>query len=223
MRCNIDFKRQVFLKCLDALEAEGFARHRKEAVDWPIHDGFHAWVGLTVALGPNRLKILPCVGVHVVPIAKLCASKRGRYRVRYNRGVATYATELKGLDAAARERAFVFDPEQSEAFIVSECQRLARLVATVGLDYARSIASYEALLPLLRERVKTLGGYPESFASCLYRMGRKEGARQFVEGFLEEWRDYFEGFAIPFLKRLSRDGVPGGAQRRAPGGALASR
>jgi hypothetical protein len=57
-------------------------------------------------------------------------------------------------------------------------------------------------LPLLQERIEMLGAYPERVACCLYLMGRKDEARAFVEDFLPKNRDYFEGFAVPFLKKL---------------------
>ncbi len=204
-RCDAQFKKSVMLKVYDAFEAAGFTRFRKEGVDWPLHDGFHAWVGLNTALYPDRVDITPNVGVHVVPIHKLCAIKGGKYPYKYDRGVATYAINIGTLDAAGDERAFAFGPQQSEAFIDAECKRLARIYATAGLDYARSIASYQALFPLLQEYVDTLGGYPERVASCLYLMGRKQEAREFVSGFLTRHRDYFEGFAVPFLEMLDKE------------------
>jgi hypothetical protein len=94
-----------------------------------------------------------------------------------------------------------------ESFIDAECRRLAWLYATAGLDYARWLANYEVLLPLLREQVESLGGFPERVASCLYLMGPKAQAREFVEDFLPGHRDYFEGFAVPFLKKLEEEGV----------------
>lgn len=193
------------LKVYDAFEAAGFTRFRKEDVDWPLHDGFHAWVGLNTGLYPDRVDIVPNVGIHVVPIQKLCSLKAGKYPWKYSRSNASYAINIGTLEAAGDERAFAFGPQQSEAFIDTECKRLAHIYATVGLDYARSIASYEALLPLLQENVDSLGGYPERVASCLYLMGRRREARAFVTDFLARHRDYFEGFANPFLEMLDKE------------------
>lgn len=204
-RCDAQFKKSVMLKMYDAFEAAGFTRFRKEDVDWPLHDGFHAWVGLNTGLYPDRVDITPNVGIHVVPIHKLYAIKGGKYPCKYDRRVATYAINIGTLEAVGDERAFAFAPQQSEGFIQAECRRLAHIYATAGLDYARAIASYEALLPLLQENVDSLGGYPERVASCLYLMGRKQEARDFVEGFLARHRDYFEGFAIPFLAKLDEE------------------
>lgn len=203
MRCDAKFKKQIHLQCFDALERAGFTRFRKEGVDWPLHDGFHGWVGLNTALEPDRVEILPFVGIHVIPIQKLCSFKGGKYPYKYSRSSATYAINMGLLESIADdERAFAFAPHQSDAFIQSECERLAHLYATAGLDYARSIASYDALLPLLQERVQRLGGYPEQVASCLYLMGRKVEAREFIENFPEKYREYIDDFAKPFLELL---------------------
>jgi hypothetical protein len=184
------------LKCYDALEQEGFTRFRKENVDWPLRDGFHCWIGLNTGLYFDRLEINLFVGTHIVPIEKMCAIV-GR---KYDRGVATYAIHLGELSAASEEPAFAFTPKQSDAFIAAEAGRLARLYATVGLSYARSIASYEAILPLLESRLGMLGGYPESVACCLYLMGRLAEARAFTEDFLMKEPSYFADFALPFTK-----------------------
>lgn len=193
--CDAAFKQAVLLKCYDALEAEGFTRFRKQDVDWPMEHGFHCWVGLNTGLEKEHLDINPFVGVHVVPIMKLYTSLEGR---KYSRSTATYAVHMGKL--APKERAFRFTRETD---IAAEAARLASLYADVGLSYALSIGTYELLLPLLRDRVPMLGAYPERVASCLYLLGRKDEARSFVKEFLKEHRDYFEGFAIPFLKMLN--------------------
>jgi hypothetical protein len=199
--CDAGYKHVVLLKCYEALEAAGFDRFRKEGVDWPLENGFNCWVGLNTALERDYVEINPFVGVHVVPIEKLWTSKKtGKYPGKYNRGHATYALHLGHL--AADETAFRFAPPMD---VDVEAARLARLYSSVGLTYARSIASYERLLPLLQERAGMLGAYPERVACCLYLMGRKEEARAFVEDFLPKNREYFEGFAVPFLKKLSEE------------------
>lgn len=202
IQCDAKFKKAVLLKCYDAFEAVGFTRFRKEGVDWPLHNGFHAWVGLNTGLYPDRVDVVPNVGVHVLPIEKLCAVKDGKYAYEYNRSTATYAINLGMLAAVGDERAFAFGPQQSEAFIDAECHRLARLYVTAGLDYAQSIANFDVLLTLLQENVDSLGGYPERVASCLYLMGREKEAREFATDFLSRHRDYFENFANPFLAKL---------------------
>lgn len=199
--CDAAYKHVVRLKCYDALAAAGFTRFRKEGVDWPMEDGFHCWVGLNTALEKDYVEVNPFVGVHVVPVEKLWTSlKGGKYPGKYNRGHATYALHMGHL--APDKTAFRFAPPMD---VGAEAARVARLYSTVGLTYAKSIASYERLLPLLQERVGMLGAYPERVACCLYLMGRKDEARAFVEDFLPKNRDYFESFAIPFLKKLSEE------------------
>ena len=204
-RCDAAFKKAVLLACYDALAGVGFSRFRKEAVDWPLGGGFHCWVGLNTGLERTYLEINPFVGVHVVPIMKFYTRLEGR---NYSRSVATYALHMGEL--TPDEPAFRFIPD---AEIGEEAARLARLYAGAGLAYARSIATYENLLPLLRERVEMLGAYPERVACCLYLMGRKDESRAFTEGFLQRKRSYFEGFAVPFLKMLDEEGRSASARR----------
>jgi hypothetical protein len=198
-KCDATFKKIIRLNCYDSLQQSGFTRYRKESVDWPLYDGFHVWVGLNTGLYPERVEINPFVGIHVKQIMNLYVELESR---KYDRGVATYAIHMGELDGAKEEIAFAFTPQQSEEFIQSETERLAELYLNVGMPYARSIASYEALLPLLMERVPMMGGYPQRVASCLYLMGRKDDARKFVEEYLPKHQEIFEGFAIPFLKKL---------------------
>lgn len=207
-RCNAAFKKDIRLKCYDALERNGFTRFAKEGVDWPLDGGFHCWVGLNTGLYSDRVEINPFVGVHVVPIAKLRAALEG---CKYDRGIATYAIPMGEILSVRNERAFAFTPEQSDSFVASEAQRLAGLYANAGLAYARSIASYEALLPLLEGRVEMLGGYPERVACCLYLMGEIGRARAFVGGFLAREPDYFDSFAGPFLSMIDAEEVGGKA------------
>lgn len=194
-QCDVAYKRSVLLQCYAALEKAGFKRFRKEDVDWPLENGFHCWVGLNNNLVKDYFQINPFVGVHVVPIMKLYTSLEGR---RYDRRNATHALHMGEL--APEERVFRFTRQTD---VEAEAARLARFYATVGLLYSRSIATYEQLLPLLQERVPMLGAYPERVAACLYLMDRKEEAQAFVEDFLKTHRDYFKGFAIPFLKLLA--------------------
>lgn len=194
------FQQTVLHKCYGALEAAGFTRFRKEGADWPLNDGFHCWVGLNGNPGKEHFEVNPFVGIHVVAIEKLwTATKTGKYPARYSRSTATYAVHMGTL--MPHEPVFDFTQRTD---VDAEAKRLANLYATIGLSYVQSVASYERLLPLLQERVPMLGAYPERVAACLYLMDRKEEARIFVEDFLKDHRDYFEGFAEPFLKLLTR-------------------
>lgn len=194
--CDIAFKQDVVRTCLDALSAVGFKRYRKNDVDSPLGNGFHCWVGLNTGLEQDHVDINPFVGVHVVPIEKFWTGlKVGRYPAKYDRGTATYSTHMGKLAPTVPAFRFIRESE-----VALEAKRLAELYATVGLEYAASLASYDSLLPLFRDRVDMLGAYPERFAACLYLMDRKDEARTFVADFQKDHSDYFEGFAIPFLK-----------------------
>lgn len=212
------FKRDVMRACYDALKEAGFTRYRKDAVDWPLTDGFHCWVGLNTNLGAEFLNVNPFVGLHVCQIEKLWTGlKTGKYPAKYDRGVATYAIHMGTI--APQEVGFRFGRGVD---IAVEARRLAHLYLTVGLPYSQSISSYEQLLPLLEGKVPMLGGNPERFAACLYLMGREDTARQFVHEFLREHRDYFEGFACPFLDSAGSLGGTGRAGSGSAGSSLNS-
>ncbi|MGM8229214.1 hypothetical protein ACSV5M_21735 [Cellvibrio sp. ARAG 10.3] len=197
--CDASFKQHVRIKCYEALAAVGFTRYRKEDVDWPLDKNFHGWVGLNTGLYDEYIEVNPFIGIHSVAIEKLWTSlKVGKYPSKYNRGVATYSVHMGEL--VPNVPAFEFT---REANIEEEAKRLAQLYLDYGLPYSKSLANYEALLPLLKERVDMLGAYPERGASCLYLMGRIEEAREFTESFLAKKKDYFEGFAIPFLQKIA--------------------
>jgi hypothetical protein len=99
--------------------------------------------------------------------------------------------------------------------VEAEADRLARLYRDVGLAFAEAIADYDSLLPLLRQRIDSLGAYPERYASCLHIMGRDEEAVVFVNSFLATHHSYFESFATPFLEMLGQRNpdTRGGAER----------
>lgn len=195
------FTNAVRIQCYDALEAAGFTRFRKEGVDWPLHPGFHAWIGLNTGVHNDHVRINPFVGVHVEPIERLWTSMTsGRYVTKYDRGVATYAIHLGHLDGGMPF--IVCAEDEPAASIKAKCSELAQTYRRVGLPYSQSIASYEALLPLFRKRLSSLGANPEKYAACLYLMGDLKGSLTFCQNFLEEHRDYFESFAIPFLEFL---------------------
>jgi hypothetical protein len=196
-RCCGAFQKWVLLRCYAALSAAGFVRFRQGGVDWPLRDGFHCWVGLDSVLNKDHLVVNPHVGLHVVPIMRLCAALEHR---KYDRCAATYALDLGELKS--REPIFRFTPHSNLDAVVG---RLVRLYTSVGLMYAESIARYELLLPLLQSRVGMRAQYPERTAACLHLMGREAEARTFTENLLTQNRDYFNGFAVPFKNLLDRE------------------
>jgi hypothetical protein len=134
---------------------------------------------------------------------KLVAELSGK---KYRMGsVATFAVHLGTICPDVDVVEFF-----SETELETESERLAKTLAQYAVPYMRSLASYEALLPLLQERVPMLGGYPQMVTAALYLMGRKEEARQFVLAKRAEYgtadeiaRESFDRFAIPFLRLLN--------------------
>jgi hypothetical protein len=198
-RCDAAFKQIVLLRCYDALAAAGFTRFKKEAVDWPLDAGFSCWVGLSTGISPDYVEICPMVGVQVAPIDRLWKRlTTGKYGGKYSRDVATYGVPMGSL--AGGESSFKFFPRMD---LSAQAARLAHEYATTGLAFARSIASYDLLLPLLKERAPIGGGYPQRVACCLYLMGRYAEARTWIEEFPPQRSEYLESFSIPFLQMLA--------------------
>lgn len=196
--CDVTYRKQIVQSCCDALEDRGFTRFREDEVDWPLANGFHCWVGLDSETQKGDLQINPQIGVHVIAIEKLCSQlKLGNDCGSYSRSQATYAIPMWRI--VPDEHVFRFTRQTD---VAAEAKRLASLYVTIGLPYARSLASYARLLPRLRDRVPLLDANPERVASCLYLMGRKDEARSFVEDFLKQRPEYFGRFAEPFLKLL---------------------
>ena len=200
--CDAAFKQEVVVSCCDALERYGFIRYGKLNVDWPLDDGYHCWVGLNTGLYRDHVHINPFSGIHVIPIDKLWKSlKVGKYTGKYDRRVATYAIHLGTL--MPKERAFRFT---RHTILREEAERLATLYLSAAVPFAKSISSYEALLPHLKSRVRSLGAFPERVAACLFLMGRTSEALSFTKRFLEDHKDYFEGFALPFIEMIESKG-----------------
>jgi hypothetical protein len=198
-KCNAAFKHDIYMQMMEAFAQNGFTRFRKDNVDWPFNPDFHCWVGLNTALYPHVVEINPNIGIHAPIIHKLYTQLGER---KYSRGTATYAITLGEIKAISNEMAFAFTPSQSEDFVRSEINRLVQLYVQFGLPYAFSIASNDALLPLLKDRIPRLGGYPELYACCLYLMGRKADAYDFCATFLEKGKPSFEIFGKNFLQMV---------------------
>jgi hypothetical protein len=198
-KCTAEFRNIILLRCYDKLEQVGFTRYGKESVDFPFDDAFSCWVGLNTGLYPDKLTIHPFVGIHAPPIMKLYTSLERR---KYSRRIATYALGIGSLPLAGEALQIHLSPNQNDLFIESEIKRLVHLIIPEGLEYARSIASFEALLPLLESRIDMLGGYPQTVSCCLYYMGRLDEAKSFTEKMLAKEPEFLSAFAIPFLKML---------------------
>ena len=201
-KCDSAFKQVILNRCYDALARVGFRRLRKETVDWPLTDGFNAWVGLNSGLYPDRLEINPFVGIHAVPIEKMWLGLEGKpYPGRYGPS-ATFAVHMGELDGGSNQPAFVFTPTQSEHFVSAELDRLACLYATIGVGFARTISDYQSLLSPLLKRAPMLGGFPQRVACCLFLMDRRDDANRFIHGLSSGDKGSLAGFIQPFLDQM---------------------
>ena len=124
-----------------------------------------------------------------------------RWRARRSDHEVLYCTRVQKIQSNCVD----IRPGHGHSDVDAVVARLVRLYTSAGLAYAKSIANYELLLPLLQRRVGMLAEYPERTAACLYMMGRKDEARSFTEKFFAQHRDYFEGFAAPFRELLDRE------------------
>jgi hypothetical protein len=202
VKCDAQFKKHVLDCCYQSLQNVGFRRRRKHDADWPLSPAFTAWVGLNTGLYSDRLEINPYVGVHAPEVEKLRMKLSGLQYPGRSGPSATYAKNIGELDAAKQERVFSFQAHLTEEDIGAEAKRLARLLQTTGLAYSKSIASYETLLPLMRERVGMLGGYPQRVCCCLHLMGLRSEARAFAEHLSREEPEALGSFAAAFIEFL---------------------
>lgn len=194
------FVRLVEDACESSLINVGFKKLRRESVVWEVAPGFLGWIGLNQGNHQTYLRINPFVGIHSVDVMKLWAQFDGE---KYSKGAsATYAIHIGEL--IPEELTYEFHSEEQ---VFAEADRLAKDIFNTGLPYMRSIASYEALLPLIEARMPMLGGYPERYALILYLSGKPDQAREFVEGVLDKKEnlaqfsnEFFTTFGVNFLK-----------------------
>jgi hypothetical protein len=190
--------------CYRALARSGFIRHAPDALDWPLSPSFHVWLGLharrVAATDPDLVEVEPWIGIHAVTVERLWTRlKVGPYRSTYRRHVATFAVPLLPLGSEAEP--CLLSAAVADRAVLS---RLVDLCRRVGLPFALSIASLDALAPLLEDRTEALGGNPERLASMLLLMGRDGEARRFIEAFRVRHPGYFGGFAGPALALLDK-------------------
>lgn len=197
------FIRDVEEACDTALVEIGFNRPRRGTRYLEITEDFLGWVGLNQGRHGDFLRINPFVGIHCVPLMKLCDELEGK---KYKKGsIATIAVHLGEICPDVDQ--FIFRPGEH---IQSEALRLSIEIGKRGVPWMTKHASYEAILPIIEDNVPTLGGYPERVAAAYYLMGEKEKARNFVEEQRSklktehnEYQPFFENFAEPFLRLMA--------------------
>lgn len=217
---EIQFVRIVEDACESALISVGFKRLRRGTIVHEISAAFWGWVGLNKGIHGDMIRINPFVGVHAVEVMKLCAQLENS---KYVKGAyATYAIHLGELLPEAPTFEF-----HREVAVDEEAGRLAACIVEAGLNYMRSISSYEVLLPLIATRMPMLGGYPERYAAALYLSGKPEIACDFVRGVLNSGGELAK-FASPSFTRfgenfleMNQGGVHGLKRSGDPGGSTA--
>jgi len=165
--------------CDSELCKVGFNRLRRGSVIWQFDSDFLGWIGLNTGNHGSLVRLNPFVGIHVVEIMELSATLSDRKYVKG--GIATYAIHLGEL--VPNIPTFEFEVG---ADLTTEAKRLAQTIFDVGLGYMKSINNYEALTPLLYERMPTLGGYPERYLLSLYCSGKKELANELARKIIGE-------------------------------------
>jgi hypothetical protein len=170
---NSEFIRSVEDACESALVAAGFKRLRRGTIIWEISPSFWGWVGLNEGNHGDMVRINPFIGIHAVDLMKLWDQLD---ESKYSKGAhATYAIHLGEI--LPDELVFEFHKGKD---LSHDAARLAKCVADTGLKYMQSIADYDELIPLFKEFIPTLGGYPERYALALHLSGKHAEAREFV-------------------------------------------
>ena len=168
-----EFDRAVQDACESALVAMGFKRLRRSTIIWEISEKFWGWVGLNRGNHGDMVRVNPFIGIHAVDLMKLCDQLD---ESKYSKGAyATYAIHLGEI--LPDELVFEFHKGRD---LSHDAERLAKCVADAGLTYMRSIADYDVLIPLFKEFIPTLGGYPERYVAALQLSGKHAEAREFV-------------------------------------------
>lgn len=158
--------------------------------------GFHGWVGLNTALYSDYVEINPFVGIHSIEIERLWTSLKGSIKkTRYDRAVSTYAVHFSAI--LPQINSFKF---YSASDITVKAEELAKLYAIDGIEFSKSLSSYEVLRDRLYERVPLLGAYPERYACCLLLLEQKAQASEFVASFVKKNPNYFPNFDQVFGK-----------------------
>lgn len=163
----------------------------------PLSEQSLGWVGLNAGHHENFTRINPFIGVHCPAIMKMTAAAGGkRYRAKE---IATFAVFLGTLCPHVKQ--FIFTDETD---VSAEAERLSAVVAEFGIPYMKKIANYPALLPLLEERIPSLGGYPQRYAAALYLGGDEERAIEFIDSEIILLKNDNETDVIDALENLKK-------------------
>lgn len=185
--------KEVDKACYNAL-AELGVRVKYDLGNWPIDEYFSGWIGLNKGVHPTFVRVNPHVGIHCVAVMKLVAEAKGD---KYRKG--EYSTSGCYLGALCPDvMQFIFE---SEADLIPEATRLAETIGQYGMPYIHSLASYDALLPRLREEVDGIGGGAEKYAAALYLSGDIQGAFNFID---EQIKKFLAKNRAPWIDALEK-------------------
>ncbi len=199
-----NFSRVVEDCCDKALCALGAKRPRRGTRFFEVSKDVLCWIGLNQGKHETFIRVNPFVGVHVVPLMKLESEFDGD---KYKKGdFATISVHLGELCPDVEE--FVFNEGSN---LEPEATRLAQAIFEFSLPYARKYAEIESILPELKSKIPSLGGYPERFAIALYLAGKLEEAKQFISDTQARYaaeesegvQTRFESFSNLFLEKIN--------------------
>lgn len=171
-----DFKKVVFNECEEQFKLQNFLVPRKLCVLLPFNDQFIGWVGMNSAVNNDSVEINPFVGIHCPGIFEI---EEKLLDLKYKFG-SSATTAIHLGEICPEVRAFHFYSSEPESVKI-EAERLVSTIVKFGVPYMHSISSYKALIPLLKERVNMLGGFPESYAIALFKNNELEKCIEFLE------------------------------------------
>ncbi|WP_157201573.1 hypothetical protein [Massilia sp. Root418] len=162
-----------------------------------INEEFFGWIGLNSGQHNQFIRINPFIGLHCPAIMKLTAAAGGKKYCPNE--VATYSVFLGTLCPHVKQ--FIFNEEVD---IEYEARRMASVIGEFGLPYMNEISNFPSLLPLLKERVPSLGGYPQRYAAALHLSGNTEEAIVFIEQQIALFQQDGENDLIATMKKLRK-------------------
>ncbi len=177
------FADEVDAACDRALARHGFESRQRGYPLLAIDKDTFGWVGLNRVKEGAAILINPFVGLHSVPVMRLCSELKTYRKQKYKVGqVATVAIHLGEL--APEVTSFYVEHDNFD----SEATRLAVTVAEYGVPWMKANANLEAMLELLREREGMLGGFPERVAVVLFLLKRYDE----LFNYLDSRREFYK-------------------------------
>lgn len=200
-----DFKKYVLNECESEFKKQGFYTPRKNCILFELNKEFYGWVGMNTAINSGILEINPFIGVHCKDIMEIRDFLWGS---KYKLGdVATVSVHFGTILPTADS--FIFSNDNPE-HVHAECSRLVSAITDYGIPYMKKISTLDNLIHALEDKVKMLGGFPESYAIALCKNNQAERCLQFLDEHSEVIRPYggnivskFDDFKIGLLNLIN--------------------